>query len=147
MTSVARFARFNVVGAAGVVVQLASLALLTHVAGWNYLPATVLAVSMTLIHNFAWHIHWTWRDRRITGRRITVALARFVGGNGIVSLAGNIALMPVLAGLADLPVVLANVIAIAVCALVNFALADKLCFALTGPEGPRVHGCAGAEVL
>jgi putative flippase GtrA len=47
--------RFYTVGAAGVVVQLAALALLKSGFGLGVLPATAIAVEMAVLHNFFWH--------------------------------------------------------------------------------------------
>ncbi len=121
------FARFNVVGAIGIVVQLGTLALLTEVAGLPYLPATVLAVSTAIVHNFVWHLRWTWRDRA-GSLGADRAFARFVMLNGAVSLVGNVAVMAALTGVAGLPPVPSNVASIAVSGLVNFWVADRVVF-------------------
>jgi putative flippase GtrA len=57
-----RPARFAVVGAIGVVVQLGTLEALTAL-GCHYLWATGLAVEVAVLHNFMWHQRFTWRDR------------------------------------------------------------------------------------
>ena len=54
-----RFVRFNTVGAVGMGVQLGSLWFLSEVAHWHYLVATVAALALSVVHNFAWHWHWT----------------------------------------------------------------------------------------
>src|ERR671913_1525419 len=73
-----RWIVFNGVGALGVVVQLATLALLTRVAGLPVAVATLLAVEAAVLHNFAWHQRWTWRDVPTTGvRGVLQRLARF----------------------------------------------------------------------
>ena len=123
-----RLVRFNLVGAAGLGLQLATLATLTHVAGWHYLPATAVAVLLALGHNFLWHLRWTWRDRAVSGTRALAAFAMFVSGNGAVSVLGNLALMPVFVEVAGLPALVSNLIAIGACGLVNFWLGDQLCF-------------------
>lgn len=63
-----RWWKFNAVGIAGTVVQL--IALSAFVALWRmpYLPATVLAVGIALLHNFVWHEVWTWRGLAIEDR-------------------------------------------------------------------------------
>ena len=122
------FARFNIVGALGIVVQLAVLAALTELVGLPYLPATVLAVSTALGHNFVWHWRWTWRERSDALQGVDRAFARFVMLNGAVSLTGNVAIMAALTGVAGMPPVPANVVAIAVSGLLNFWLADRLVF-------------------
>ncbi len=60
-----RFLRFNFVGALGIGVQLAAVTLLVGVLGLHYLVASALAIEMAVLHNFAWHERWTWRDRRL----------------------------------------------------------------------------------
>ena len=122
------FARFNVVGTLGIAVQLATLAALTGPAGLPYLPATVIAVSAAILHNFIWHLRWTWRGRSAVLGRVKRTFARFVLANGAVSLVGNVVIMALVAGLAGLPPLPANVVAIAVSGLVNFWLADRVVF-------------------
>ena len=121
-----RFLRFQVVGAFGIVVQQATLAVL--IAGINYRAAAVLALGITLIHNFAWHLGWTWRDREVPVRSYPATFAKFVAANGLVSLAGAVALMPFLVESAGLHPLAANLLAIAACGIVNYGLAAHLCF-------------------
>ena len=128
-----RFARFYGVGALGIGVQVAALWALTALAGVNYLAATVLAVGAAIVHNFLWHIHWTWRDRARPGAEAWAMFARFVAANGVVSFTGNAIVMAALTGRGGMPPVLANLIAIAVCALVNFWLGDRVVFRAPTP--------------
>ena len=58
-----RWAMFNAVGIAGLLFQLACLAMLKHGLGLHYLMATVVAIELTILHNFSWHVRWTWADR------------------------------------------------------------------------------------
>jgi putative flippase GtrA len=123
-----RFARFNVVGAMGIVVQLGILELLRR-AGVDYLVATVLAVEAAVVHNFIWHERYTWRDRAGALRSELLArLVRFHLTNGAVSLAGNALAMRWLVGELHFPVVPANLIAITACCLLNFLLSDRVVF-------------------
>ena len=116
-----RWGEFNLVGAMGMVVQLAALAVLNRLLGGRYLVASALAVELTLLHNFFWHERFTWRDR--SGARI-VRLVRFHLSSGVVSMAGNLALMRAFVQGAHLPVVVANSVAILCCSAVNFLLAE-----------------------
>jgi putative flippase GtrA len=123
-----RFARFNLVGAIGIAVQLLVLELLRR-AGVNYLLATVLAVEAAILHNFAWHERYTWRDRSGVSRWQSLArLLRFHLANGAVSLVGNALMMRWLVGELHLPVLPANMIAIAACGVLNFLLGDRVVF-------------------
>ncbi len=95
----------------------------------DYLLATALAVEAAVIHNFLWHERFTWADRPAARPVQSLArLAKFNLSNGGVSIAGNLLLMLLLAGEFHLNYLLANLISIAVCSLVNFVLADRLVF-------------------
>ncbi len=135
MNPLLRWGKFNMVGALGMAVQLGSLAVFNRMAAGHYLIATAAAIELTLLHNFAWHLHFTWRDRR-EGSAVG-QLVRFHLSSGMVSLAGNLALMRLLVHGRHLPVVLANGIAIVCCSVVNFCLGDAWAFA---PHGERVRG-------
>ncbi len=127
-----RRGKFNLVGVAGMAVQLALLAVFNRLAPCHYLMATAAAIEITLLHNFVWHVRYTWRDRR-DGSALVVRLLRFHLSNGLVSLIGNVLLMRVLVGHAHLPVLAANLIAIVCCTIVNFALSDMWAFAGVRP--------------
>jgi putative flippase GtrA len=126
---IARWIAFNAVGAAGVAVQLGTLALLAHVWHLNYLLSTGLAVEAAVLHNFFWHQRWTWKDRpAVSGDGALQRLGRFHLLNGAISLAGNLALMAWLTGTLHVDPVLANLLAIVGCSLINFAATDALVF-------------------
>jgi putative flippase GtrA len=121
-----RFVRFSAVGAGGVLVQAAMLAILLRASGIHYLVATALAVEAAILHNFAWHRRWTWADRPASG--VTLTLLKFNATTGAVSLVGNLLLMFLFVGVLSLNPQVANLITIGVCSLLNFALADRLVF-------------------
>jgi putative flippase GtrA len=125
-----RWLTFNGVGLMGLGLQLAVLATLLRVGRLGDMTATLLAVEAAILHNFAWHQRWTWRDRPTGSVRATLArLARFHLLNGSVSLAGSVACVWLLAGLAGLDPILANVIAVGGCSAINFFGSDGLVFA------------------
>ena len=113
--------------------QLAALEMLNRAWTGHYLLATAAALELTLIHNFMWHLNYTWRDRILRGGNWRGTLAgqfvRFHLSNGLVSMLGNLALMPVMVEVARLPVVASNAIAILCCSIVNFFLGDEWVFA------------------
>ena len=129
MTTPLRLLRFNVTGGLGIAVQIGVLWLLVHGLAVSHLPATALAVSAAVLHNFLWHWRWTWRDREIPLSAAGAALARFAMANGAVSLAGNLFAMSLLVGAWGLAPLPANLLAIAACGLVNFWLGDRVVFA------------------
>jgi putative flippase GtrA len=112
----------------GMVLQLAVLALVERGTASHYLWATAAAVELTLMHNFVWHLNYTWRDRR-DGSSLIAQLVRFHLSNGMVSMLGNLALMSVLIHGAGLPLLVANCIAVLGCSVVNFCLGDHWAFA------------------
>ena len=63
LTLLQRWIKFHTVGLMGMCVQLTMLPLLKSGFGLDYLPATVLAVEAAVLHNFAWHEKFTWKDR------------------------------------------------------------------------------------
>lgn len=124
-----RWASFAGVGVIGFGVQLAVLAILIHAGGLPAAPAAALAVEAAVLHNFAWHERWTWRDRAGGGPvSVLRRLVRFHAGAGFVSLVGNVVITVTLAEWLHLPVVVANTCAVAVLSVLNFQLADRYVF-------------------
>ncbi len=128
MNALIRFGKFNFVGGLGMGVQLAALDLFNRWMAGHYLYASAAAIEMALLHNFVWHLHFTWRDRR-DGASWLRPCIRFHLSNGFVSLLGNLALMRLLVGAAHLPILAANLIAILCCSMANFSLGNNWAFA------------------
>ncbi len=124
-----RWVKFNAVGAIGFAVQLALLALFVSGLRMNYLVATALAVEVAVLHNFVWHELYTWRDRTRSSQGGTLGrLVRFNLTNGVLSVAGNLVTMRVLAGRFGMNYLVANVLSILACSLANFAASHWLVF-------------------
>lgn len=122
-----RVRAFVIVGAIGFVTQIAALAVLTH-AGVPLPLATALAVEAAVLHNFVWHQRWTWRDRADDagwGRR----LLRFHSANAVASIGINVVLTWAIARWFHVPAPVANALAVAAAAGVNFVAADRWVFA------------------
>ena len=135
----ARWIRFNVVGAMGAVVQLAVVWTALHLLDLHYLVATVLAVEVAIVHNFLWHALWTFSDRKWheveqTGTKTDFwkdaarSFLRFQLIAGVVSMPGNTAIILLLVGYLGMNSLLANGLAIVICSTVNFAAADRFSF-------------------
>jgi len=123
-----RWLTFNAVGLAGLLVQLTVLAALTHLAQLGVVLATFIAVETAVLHNFFWHQRWTWRDRPAAGTAdVCLRLGRFQAVNGLVSLTGNLAITVILAAMGITPV-LANLIAVIACSLINYAAGELWVF-------------------
>lgn len=116
-----RWLKFNAVGIAGAGVQLAALWFFARIAGVQYVLATIFAVEIAVLHNFAWHEVWTWRGMppELRWRR----LVRFHVANGFVSIASNALFTWMLKEGIGLPLLAANLGAMGATALINFALA------------------------
>jgi putative flippase GtrA len=124
-----RWWRFNLVGAIGIVVQLAALFLLKSIFHFNYLAATAVAVEAAVVHNFVWHEQFTWADRIQPAWCTSLPrLARFNLTTGGVSVIGNLALMKVMVGLGHMNYFAGNAMAIALCSVVNFLMSDGWVF-------------------
>ena len=106
----------------------------------HYLIATAAAVEIAVLHNFAWHECWTWRDR--SGSGTAARLLRFHLSNGLISIAVNVGLMRVLVGRLQMEYLLANLLAVTAGGVANFAASNYWVFR------PRLHtdapGAAGA---
>jgi len=122
-----RWGKFNLVGAMGMVLQLGALALINRWSAGRYLYATAAAIELTLLHNFLWHVHYTWPGRR-DGATLLRQLLRFHLSNGLVSMLGNLVLMRLLVDEARLPLLVSNVAAIVSCSLANFYLGNNWAF-------------------
>jgi dolichol-phosphate mannosyltransferase len=144
-----RFLRFNLVSLAGIGVQLAFVAALVGLAGVHYLVATAVAVEAAVLHNFFWHERWTWAGRgavvpggragRVNGARCAAGAGNgrnrwffrcvaFHAGNGLVSLLGSLAIMPLLVEGLGVQYLIANLVAIAATGLLNFFFSDRVVF-------------------
>lgn len=118
--------KFNAVGVAGAIVQLAALWLLARAMGIQYVIATALAVEIAVLHNFAWHEIWTWPG--LPSQERWRRLARFHVANGFVSIASNALLTWIFKQYVGLPLLASNVAAIVLTALLNFFLAATWVF-------------------
>jgi putative flippase GtrA len=128
-SAIRRWIRFNMVGLLGLAVQLALLKVLLSVAKLDYRIATLIAIEITVLHNFCWHVRFTWRERRLRALRLIVRrLLQFHLTNGVVSLAASWTLMSLLVAKAGLPVLGANLVCIVACSLINFLLAELVVF-------------------
>jgi len=124
--------KFNVVGVGGFALQAGALFVLTHTThSISYLAATALAVELAVLNNFVWHQLWTWKDRpSLTIIATLRRLAKFNITTGLVSIAGNLVFMSILVGRLGFAIVLANLISVVACSLLNFILADRIAFTI-----------------
>ena len=131
-----RWIRFNGVGAMGSAVQLAVVLVLVRSAGVHYLWATAAGIEAAVVHNFCWHEHWTWADRRSGTRQgIALRLLRFHAANALISLAGSLMLTRILTGSFGADPIAANIVSILACGAVNFGASEWLVFRRAAAAG------------
>jgi putative flippase GtrA len=134
-----RWSKFMLVGMCGVVVQLAVLWTLVHLAGLPTLPATALAVEAALLHNFVWHEVWTWQEVTPPGRYRR--LVRFHLASGLISIASNTLFTWAFREHLGLPLLISNLAAIGLTSVINFAAASRWVFRpdpRNDPEATRI---------
>ena len=122
-----RWGIYNVVAFGGFVLQVSAISVLTRLWGWNHTAATLVAVELALLHNFAGHTGWTWADRRPRGSRSLLRrLGRYQAALSVMGLL-NVA-VTVLFARTGLPIEIANVLAVISLSVVSFLLTDLVLF-------------------
>ena len=88
-------------------------------------------------------------EERRMQRAVWTRLVAFHAGNGLVSMAGSLVLMPVFVGWLDLHYIVANLSTIAATGLFNFLLGDRVIFrpATSPPAGGRPEGARAGVAL
>ncbi len=131
-----RAAKFMCVGMAGAAAQLFVFSILVERFHLQTMAGAALAVELAIVHNFAWHERFTWRNRRVSGAwPACLRLARFHAANGLISLAGNTILTYVFVQRCHFGPVLSAVASIAVCAPLNFLAAEWWVYGFGGGSG------------
>lgn len=122
----ARFMRFSAAGVGGFIVQIATLAALTHLFSIHYVTATLLAVEAAIVVNFAWHEHWTWRDREKRG--VMARFLRFNALTAVTSLLGSVVVTTFLVETASMDPIVSNAISVIALGALNFVGSDRFVF-------------------
>jgi putative flippase GtrA len=112
----------------GFVLQVGAIALLTRVLGWPAIVATAVALELAALHNFFGHSRWTWGEQPAGTIRGWIARYGRYQIAKTASLLLNLAITTLIVSLAHFPVELANAMAVLVCALPNYLLAERLVF-------------------
>lgn len=125
-----RWAKFNAVGAVGILVQLAALAMFKSGFSWRLDYATAAAVEVAVLHNFFWHERWTWGERRSDGgwTQTLSRLLRFNLTTGLLSIAANVFFTRLLVDHYRVPYLAANLMAIAIASIGNFLVSEYVVF-------------------
>jgi putative flippase GtrA len=123
-----RLGRFAGVGLLGWIVQLIVLSALLA-AGVHYMVATALAVELTILHNFAWHEFYTWRDARSPSVAAAAnRLLRFNASTAVVSVLGNVTLTALAVEYLHSPAATANALAVSILGVFNYTAARHWIF-------------------
>lgn len=125
--SLARFVRFGVVGASGVVVNQGLLMLLHGSFGAPLLVASMIAIEVSILTNFLLNHVWTWRlSLRVPGllRRCLQYHAAAV----MAAFAGNVIVLMAAVELFGVDYRLANLLGIAVGTVINFTAGELWIF-------------------
>lgn len=116
----ARFLKFCLVGASGVVVNEGLLWLLKQFAGLPLPLASAISIETSIISNFTLNDYLTFRDRRARGlKSFLVRLRKF----NVVSLAGlgiNVGTLLALTYLLDVHYLISNLVGIALAVIWNY---------------------------
>jgi putative flippase GtrA len=128
-TVMRRWATFNVVGLMGMMVQLFTLFMLSAWSHIHYLAATAVAVETAVLHNFMWHERWTWCERTADDGAGTFArLLRFNLTIGALSVGENLLFTELLVRKLEIHYLVANLMVITGCSVLNFLVSDHLVF-------------------
>ena len=139
-----RWGRFNLVGLAGFAVQLGLLGLLTRRWHWHYLPATAVAMQVVILQNYVAHSRSTGAARPVRDERDRrLRLLRYQAAK-MVSLGLNLLVTAIFVSQARLSPEIANVLAVGVCSVFNYAAAD--CFVFRGSPEPATAPAARESV-
>ena len=128
---VARFSRFGVVGASGVVVNSAALALLVSGLGVHYLAGVVLATQCSTLWNFALVERWALRDDSARGLAL-VRFLQFAAVNNAALLARG-PLVVLLSRRLGVHYLLANLASLVLLLVGRFLVADRWIWRRTVP--------------
>lgn len=121
-----RYIRFGIVGASGIVVDMAVLFLLSDpkMLAWNLSLGKTLAAEVAMVNNFIWNEGWTFGDISAAQSHWRARLARF-GKFNLICLVGiglSVWLLNLQVRWLALNVYLANLIAIVIVSFWNFGM-------------------------
>jgi dolichol-phosphate mannosyltransferase len=123
----ARFVKFGIVGASGVVVNMGGLYVFKEYAGIPYFVASLIAIELSILSNFTINLLWTWRDRSGEGS-VWTKLIRYHIGAGATAFLGNYLILIALTELFSMHYMISNLIGIGVGTLANYVINDLWTF-------------------
>ncbi len=133
-----RFLLFGIIGGLGVLTNLATLALALKGAGIAFPAAQALATLVAMTGNFLLNNLFTYRDRRLTGRRLLSGLLSFYAICGLGAVA-NVGVASLLYG-KDHSWWLAGLAGAAVGVVWNYAITSVFTWRSPAPSAARKEG-------
>lgn len=125
--SMARFVRFGVVGASGVVVNQGLLMLLHGQLAAPLLLSSVTAIEVSIITNFVLNHVWTWRlSLRVPG--LVRRCLQYHAAAVMAAFAGNVIVLMTLVELFGVDYRIANLLGIVVGTVINFTAGELWIF-------------------
>lgn len=135
-----RLARFCVVGASGVAVNMGILILLTEKLGLPYAVSSLVAIEVSILTNFALNNAWTWSDCK--SESLLRRIVKYHAVAGVTALAANWCVLVALTRFAGLDYRISNLIGIAVGVALNFVLNHVWTFGQRESTESRTEGAA-----
>jgi putative flippase GtrA len=125
-----RVLRFQAVGALGMMVQMASVIAGREWLGLSVMASTAAAVELAILHNFVWHLRWTWaaQNRGLGGREVLLRLLRFNAAFGAISITSNLYFTSLFMRVFGVNYIVGNLLAIASTGVVNFMAGEFFVF-------------------
>ena len=115
-----RFAKFCLVGASGVLVNMGLLWLLTEVAGLFYLLSACISGETSIVSNFLLNDNITFRDRRLPTAKATLHRLGKYNLVSLVAVAINLGVLALLTEVFGVYYLISNLCGIAIATLWNF---------------------------
>ena len=85
-------------------------------------------MECAVLHNFLWHEHYHLGGPQQRKHGTLQRLLRFNLSTGLISIVGNLVLMRLLVGSLHLQYMVANILTIGACSLLNFWASDQVVF-------------------
>jgi dolichol-phosphate mannosyltransferase len=147
-TGVMRFARFGLVGASGLVVNLLAFLAFVELVGTHYVLAAVLATQTSTLWNFLLTERWVFTDRDARRSRGVRAVLYFAMNNAALAL--RVPVLVVLVAWLGMNEAVANLLTLVGLTLIRFAISDTWIWG-EHPASPRrlyrylIHGVVSVE--
>jgi len=119
-----------VVSWVGMGVNTACLYLFKGVWRIPIIPASLMAIEISIIHNFVWYRYWAWGDRVEAGSRPAFLrqLVLYNAATGLVDLSVNVSILWLLYKVFGVYYLIANIIGMILGPFFKFWINEKLIF-------------------